>query len=320
MTQAPIDATGGESKRRPRPSQSTADTGSATTSFASPDPDAQRRRDLALFLKTKRAALAPQSVGLQPGRRRRASGLLREEVAQRAGISPAWYTWMEQGREISPSTEVLEQLAEALLLTASERTHLLTLARPVPAARTTMSFSHEAPDVLVAWLRGLDQPAYALNGRWDVLAWNESACRLLGDFASVAPADRNILRMIFLWQHWRELFVEWQCVAASSVAQFRAETARHSGVPDLLEFTNTLARDSEEFARMWHAREVDMPQLKVKRMRHAELGLIELTYAPLRPRGVAADISVSVYGGQGYRKEENTLAKTQRARRRTKRF
>lgn len=152
--------------------------------------------------------------------------------------------------------------------------------------------------MLVSWLRGLDQPAYALNGRWDVLAWNESACRLLGNFASVAPVDRNILRMIFLWQHWRDLFVEWECVAASSVAQFRAETARHSGSPELLEFTSRLARDSEEFAHLWHARAVDTPQLKTKRLRHAELGLIELTYAPLRPRGVAADISVSVYGGQ----------------------
>ena len=246
----------------------------------------------------KRAAVVPQSVGLQPGPRRRASGLLREEVAQRAGISPAWYTWLEQGREINPSLEVLEQLAAALLLTASERTHLLTLARPATSARTSMRFSHEAPDVLVSWLRGLDQPAYALNGRWDVLAWNEPACRLLGDFASVAPGDRNILRMVFLWQHWRKLFVEWECVAASCVAQFRAETARHAGSPELLEFTSTLARDSAEFTRLWHARAVDMPQLKVKRLRHAEFGLLELTYAPLRPRGVAADISVSVYGGQ----------------------
>lgn len=241
----------------------------------------------------KRAAVAPQSVGLQPGRRRRAGGLLREEVAQRAGISPAWYTWLEQGREINPSTEVLEHLAAALLLTPSERTHLLTLARP--AAST--SFARAAPEVLVAFLRGLDQPAYALNGRWDVLAWNESACRLLGDFASVAATDRNLLRMIFLWQHWRELFVEWECVAASSVAQFRAETARHSGSPELLELVSTLARDSPEFARRWHRRQVDTPQLKTKKLRHARLGLIELTYAPLRPRGVAPDISVSVYGG-----------------------
>jgi transcriptional regulator with XRE-family HTH domain len=94
------------------------------------DADAQRRRELALFLKAKRAAVAPQKVGLRPGRRRRTHRLLREEVAQRAGISPTWYTWLEQGREINPSTEVLERLAEALLLTRSERAHVMTLARP----------------------------------------------------------------------------------------------------------------------------------------------------------------------------------------------
>ena len=248
-----------------------------------------------MFLKMKRAAVAPHRVGLQPGRRRRANGLLREEVAQRAGISPTWYTWLEQGREINPSTEVLEQLAAALLLTAGERTHLLTLARPNAAARTSQRFSQTLPDVLISWLQGLDQPAYALNGRWDVLGWNEPTCRLLGDFASVPPADRNIVRMIFLWGHWRELFVEWDCLVASVVAQFRAETARYAGAPELLALTSTLEQDSAEFARLWHARAVDVPQLKTKRLRHSELGLIDLTYAPLRPRGVANDVSVSVY-------------------------
>jgi transcriptional regulator with XRE-family HTH domain len=296
MTQAPIGTTGGEFRRAGRSSQTSVDTGSPTTSFAA-DPDAQRRSELALFLKAKRAALSPQSIGLQPGRRRRASGLLREEVAQRAGISPTWYTWLEQGREINPSAEVLEQLADALQLTTSERAHLVTLAKP-NAARSTLQFSREAPPMLVSWINGLDQPAYVLNGRWDVLAWNESACRLLGDFASLPNADRNILRMIFLWEHWRTLFADCDGLAASAVAQFRAEAARHAGSPDLLALTSTLARDSVEFATLWQARQLDVMQLKAKRLRHAELGIIDLTYAPLRPRGVANDLSVVVYSRQ----------------------
>jgi transcriptional regulator with XRE-family HTH domain len=257
--------------------------------------DVQRRRELALFLKAKRAAVLPQSVGLRPGRRRRANGLLREEVAQRAGISPTWYTWLEQGREINPSTEVLGQLADALLLTSSEGRHLVTLARPTAPSRTSPRFSREAPGVLLSWMKGLDQPAYVLNGRWDVLAWNEPAARLLGDFASLPTADRSILRMIFLWEHWRNLFVDWECLAVSAVAQFRAETARHCGAPELLAFTETLASESTHFARLWHARAVDVPQFKVKRLRHAGLGPVELTYAPLRPRGVAGDLAVVVY-------------------------
>ena len=298
MTQTPIGTPGSEFKRPDRASQTSADTGSASTSFVGGDPDAQRRAELALFLKAKRAALSPQSVGLPTGRRRRASGLLREEVAQRAGISPAWYTWLEQGREINPSAAVLAQLADALLLTAGERTHLVTLAKPNAAARSTLQFSREAPPMLVSWINGLDQPAYVLNGRWDVLAWNDSARRLLGDFASLAAADRNILRMIFLWEHWRTLFADCDGLAASAVAQFRAETARHAGAPDLHELTSTLVRDSAEFASLWHARQLDRLQLKAKRLRHAELGIVDLTYAPLRPRGVADDLSVVVYSMQ----------------------
>ena len=236
-------------------------------------------------------------MGLRTARRRRASGLLREEVAQRAGISPTWYTWLEQGREINPSAEVLDQLAEALLLTASERAHLVTLAKP-NAAAATLQFSREAPPMLVSWINGLDQPAYVLNGRWDVLAWNESARRVLGDFASLASEDRNILRMTFLWDHWHTLFADCEGLVASSVAQFRAETARHAGAPELLALTNQLAQDSAEFAALWQERQLDVIQLKAKRLRHAELGILDLTYAPLRPRGVANDLSVIVYSLQ----------------------
>jgi transcriptional regulator with XRE-family HTH domain len=85
-------------------------------------------------------------------------------VAQRAGICPAWYTWLEQGREINPSAEVLEQLADALQLTTSERAHLVTLAKPNATARSTLQFSREAPPMLVSWINGLEQPAYVLNG------------------------------------------------------------------------------------------------------------------------------------------------------------
>jgi transcriptional regulator with XRE-family HTH domain len=298
MTHTPGDVSGNES-RADRPAiQTIRDAGSATTPLPLRDADAQRRRELALFLKAKRAAVAPQKVGLRPGRRRRTRGLLREEVAQRAGISPTWYTWLEQGREINPSTEVLERLAEALLLTRSERAHVMTLARPFATARASLRFSHEVSPVLRSWIHGLAQPAYVLNGRWDLLAWNEAAVRLLGDFAALPMDDRNILRLIFLWPHWRSLFVDWECLAESVVAQFRAETARHSGAPELLQLTDALTRESTEFARLWHARAVDVPQLKVKRLQHPKWGAFELTYAPLRPRGVADDLSVVVYSAR----------------------
>jgi transcriptional regulator with XRE-family HTH domain len=283
-----------DDSRRVIASQTSRAAGSAATTFTV-DADEQRRSDLAAFLKSRRAAIAPEAVGLSPSPRRRAAGLLREEVAQRAGISLTWYVWMEQGREIRPSADVIEHLADALLLNDSERDHLMTLARPDPSARWSPAFSHEAPDDLRAWISGLDQPAYALNGRCDVLAWNEAARTMLADFTAVPERDRNILRMIFLWPDWRTLFLDWECLAASSVAQFRAETARFAGHAEIEALTSSLVDDSPLFARLWNAREVDGPRLKTKRMNHPRFGPLELSYAPLRPRGVAKDISVVVY-------------------------
>jgi transcriptional regulator with XRE-family HTH domain len=287
----------GETSGGANRSQTTGDTGIAGTTFAA-DPDAQRRGELARFLRAKRAAIAPGRVGLRSTRRRRAQGLLREEVAQRAGISPTWYTWLEQGREIKPSADVLEHLADALLLNESERDHLKTLATPDPAVRWRRRFSAEAPQTLTSWLDGLDQPAYVLNGRWDVLAWNKPAADILGDFAVVPRDDRNILRMIFLWPAWRRLFIEWDCLAASAVAQFRAETARYAGAEELDALTRDLVRDSADFALLWNVRAVDGPRLTTKRMLHPRLGAIDLTYAPLQPKGVAGDLSVVVYSPQ----------------------
>jgi transcriptional regulator with XRE-family HTH domain len=278
--------------------QTSAGTGSRTTTFDS-DPDEQRRADLALFLKAKRASIAPEAVGIRSFRRRRVSGLLREEVAQRAGISLTWYVWMEQGREMTPSMDVLEHLADALLMTDAERDHLMTLARPDPSSRWAPDFTHEAPHDLQQWIAGLDQPAYVLNGRWDVLAWNDAAADMLADFAAVPESDRNILRMIFLWSDWQELFLEWECLAASSVAQFRAETARYAGHGEIERLTSELSRDSNAFALLWNARGIDGPRLKTKRMRHPRFGDMELSYAPLQPRGVPEDLSVIVYAPVG---------------------
>ena len=291
-----VAARGHDPKPSTATSQTSGNAGIGSTSFGVADPDERRRRELAQFLKAKRAGIAPESVGLRRTWRRRARGLLREEVAQRAGISPTWYVWLEQGRDIRPSADVLEHLADALALTDSERAYLLALARTGVAAKHV--FSCAAPPALTAWLDGLDQPAYAINGRCDVLGWNRPATALLGDFASVVPADRNIMRMIFLWPEWRRRFVDWDRLAASAVAQFRASTARYAGTAELAAFVRDLAHDSGDFAALWNARGVETPQLKVKRMQHPELGAIDLTYAQLQPKGVAADLSVIVYSPQ----------------------
>jgi len=254
-----------------------------------------RRVEFGDFLRSRREKLSPKTVGLPAGLRRRTAGLRREEVAQLAGIGVDWYIRLEQGRTVSPSVTTVDALARALRLSKTEHAHLKALARDGDRRAFTREI---VPPPILRLIESLPHPAYITGRRWDVLAWNEAALRLLGDFATLPTGDRTILRMIFLWPHWRSLFVDWESLAESVVAQFRAETARHSGAPELLELTDALARDSTEFARLWHARAVEVPQLKVKRLQHAELGPVELTYAPLRPRGVADDLSVVVYSAR----------------------
>jgi len=268
-----------------------ADTSTATNTFPHA---AARRAELSEFLRTKRAGVTPARVGLRAGARRRTAGLRREEVAQLAGISPTWYVWLEQGRDIRASADVLAQLADALLLSAAERAHLYALAKPADLALP--NFSVQLPAVLKQWITGLDrQPAYVLNGRWDILDWNLAASTIFGDFAAVPPNRRNVLQMIFDWQPWRELFADWSCLAEFAAAQFRADTARYAGHPQIAALIEEVRASSPEFARVWNEGAIAAPRLTVKRIHHPTLGLLSLTFAALRPQGAADDISVVVY-------------------------
>jgi transcriptional regulator with XRE-family HTH domain len=272
-------------------SKTMADTSTGTNTFPHA---AARRAELSAFLRTKRAGVMPAHVGLRAGARRRTAGLRREEVAQLAGISPTWYVWLEQGRNIRASTDVLAQLADALLLSAAERAHLYALARP--AESVLPDFSVQTPEVLKHWIAGLDrQPAYVLNGRWDILDWNTAASTIFGDFVAVPANRRNVLQMIFSWQPWRELFADWQSLAEFAAAQFRADTARYAGHPQIAALIDEVRASSPEFSRVWNAGAIAAPRLTVKRIHHPTLGLRSLTFAALRPQGAADDISVVVY-------------------------
>src|SRR5215469_5605486 len=130
----------------------------------------ERNLALADFLRKRRASLAPTEVGLPPGLRRRTPGLRREEVAQLANMGTSWYVWLEQGRDVHPSRQVLESLAQALRLTANERRHLFLLAgQPLPAP--VSSAQERATPALQQVLDDLSPtPAYAIGRRYDFLA------------------------------------------------------------------------------------------------------------------------------------------------------
>src|SRR4051794_25097204 len=146
----------------------------------SPPPSQARRAELSDFLRQRRAQVSPERFGIERNGRRRTPGLRREEIAQLAGVGLSWYTWLEQGRDIKPSAQVLDALARVLELDAGERAHLFHLARvelPLPDP----DYLHEAPPELRALVDALvPHPAYLLSPRTDVLAWNRAAAGLLG--------------------------------------------------------------------------------------------------------------------------------------------
>src|SRR5271154_5632899 len=180
---------------------------------------------LGTYLKDRRTRLDPAAFGLS-GARRRTPGLRREEVAQRANISPTWYTWLEQGRGGAPSAEVLDRIARALMLTDVEREHvfLLGLGRP-PEVR------YRATDGITPRLqRVLDalepSPALIRTATWDVVAWNHAATEMLTDYGSLPPDQRNVLRFIFLDPRVRAAQDDWESVARFVVGAFRVDAAR----------------------------------------------------------------------------------------------
>ncbi|MFD8749879.1 helix-turn-helix transcriptional regulator [Kitasatospora sp. NPDC059577] len=242
---------------------------------------------LGAFLRTRRSRLRPEDVALPDyGGRRRVRGLRREETAQLAGVSVDYYTRMEQGRVPNPSTAVLDALARALRLDEDETRHLHRLAQPGPPARRTPPPPSDRRQVRPMLRRLLEElrdiPAVVMGRRMDVLAWNAAACALLGDYAALEPAERNIARITFLDPASRELFADWSACARENVAYLRLEAGRHPDDLQLAALVGELSLKSEEFCHWWAEHPVQDKTSGTKRFRHPVVGELELTYETLR--------------------------------------
>ena len=240
-----------------------------------------RRREFGAFLRSRREKLTPASVGLPEGFRRRTPGLRREEVALLAGVGATWYTWLEQGRDVRASAEVLSALADALRLDAAERRHLFALSDR-PPTETISQGPEQVPESLRRMLASLSgQPAYILGRRWDVLAWNSAAVALFGDYGLLQGDARNTIHRVFIDPTHRQLLVDWESVAATSLAMFRADSARYAGDPDFERLVTTLMRDSPEFRAWWPRQEVQRPLAGHKRLCHPHGGMMTFEYTAL---------------------------------------
>ncbi|WP_181166023.1 MULTISPECIES: helix-turn-helix transcriptional regulator [unclassified Mesorhizobium] len=247
---------------------------------------------LAAFLKDRRTRLDPSSFGFSG--RRRTPGLRREEVAQRANISPTWYTWLEQGRGGAPSADVLNRIAKGLLLTEAEREHLFMLGLGRPPEVRYIGADGVSPRLqrLIDTLEA--SPALIKTATWDVVAWNRAAQIVMTDYSTLPPGQRNILRFMFLSPTIRAKQHDWENLARFVVGAFRADAARAGAVSEVAQLVDELCSASPEFAALWREHDVLSHGDGTKRLKHPELGDIELEYSAFAVDG-RPDLSLTVY-------------------------
>ncbi len=214
----------------------------------------RRRRELAEFLRDRRARLDPRDLGLPPRRRRRTPGLRREDVAERASLSIAWYTSLEQGRPVNPSRAVVAAIADALRLSGADRSYLFTLAghSPPPAGPTA------GPDavLLQALVDSVHAPAYCTDARTNVLAWNAAACRVFGNYGDWPPNRRNLLWLLFEEPSFAERLVDREEYAARVVQTFRSRSESYLDDVAAIAMVEDLRRRSAQFKALWDAHDV----------------------------------------------------------------
>jgi transcriptional regulator with XRE-family HTH domain len=248
---------------------------------------------LGVFLRDRRSRLDAAAFGLGGGRRR-TPGLRREEVALRANISPTWYTWLEQGRGGAPSAAVLNRIAVGLMLTEPEREHLFILGIGRPPEP-----HYKASDEITPRLqRVLDalpfSPAIIKTATWDVVAWNPAAAKVLTDYGTLPRGQRNILRMMFSESRIQAAQEDWCSVARYVVAAFRAGAARAGAGAEIAELVEELSKSSPEFRALWRDNDIASHAGGMKRLRHPELGLIELEFSAFAIDG-RPDLGMIVY-------------------------
>lgn len=248
---------------------------------------------LGTYLKDRRTRLDAAAFGFG-GSRRRTPGLRREEVAQRASISPTWYTWLEQGRGGAPSADVLDRIARALMLTDVEREHLFLIGLGRPPEVRYQASGAVSPR-LQRVLDALESsPAIIRTVTWDVVAWNRAATIMLTDYSKLPREQRNILRLIFSEPRVRAAQYDWESVARFVVAAFRADAARAGAVSHVAEFVDEMCRLSPEFAKLWADNDVRSYGEGVKHLRHPVLGPIAFEYSAFAVDG-RPDLGMVVY-------------------------
>jgi transcriptional regulator with XRE-family HTH domain len=257
--------------------------------------EAQRRRALGEFLKARRRQVVRAEHGLPPTGRRSALGLRREEISYLSGVSITWYTWLEQGRQIKPSRQVLDAIAQTLRLSVAEHAYILSLAghsAPEPAAesppQTALGHVQRLLDALATY------PAYAIARDWTVSGWNVAYEALYPNVATAPMADRNLLWLVFTDPHLRELMADWDFISRRFLAQFRAEAGPRLGHPSFSRLVRRLLEASEPFRAAWEDHDIEGFTPRERLFHHPVVGDLHLEQHVLTPSD-HPDLHVVVY-------------------------
>jgi transcriptional regulator with XRE-family HTH domain len=243
-------------------------------------------KELGQLLRSRRERLRPADVGLPPGSRRRTAGLRREEVAMLASLSTTYYTFLEQGRPVRPSAQVLDALAAALRMSAAERRYLEVLAHGPDGAGVAVP-DEAPPEVLAPAVADLVQrldpcPALVKGRRWDVLAANQAARELFTDWMALPRGQRNLVRWMFVSSRAREVYLEWEAEARAMLGRFRLAAARHPADPGFQDLIAALRRDSAEVRDWWPRHDVAAVGSGSKKLCHPRLGPVDYTHVVLQ--------------------------------------
>lgn len=244
--------------------------------------DRARREALAEFLRARRESLQPEDIGIPRRGRRRVKGLRRHEVADAAAVSVTWYTWLEQGRDIHATPQVIEALARALQLDDSEHSYLCRLAGVTPKA--TQLGRTQAGDSLIALVDSLlPNPAQLMLPATDLINWNDAYSRLFVDPSTLAAEDRNALWIQVMCPEVRHRLVDWEAETQLVVGRFRAEAAKYPGDPHFRRIIDRLSAESTLFRSIWARHEVRGFEDRVKTIEHPEVGEVRVRLVKLRP-------------------------------------
>jgi transcriptional regulator with XRE-family HTH domain len=236
------------------------------------------------FLRSCRARIKPSELGLPQGRRPRTAGLRREDVAALSGVSVSWYTWLEQGRDMRVSDDMLERLCHTLKLSEDERVYLFSLVQH-RAPRTRRDTQKEAPADIVRMVEGLTVPAICMNRRWDVLAWNRLNTIFYRDYATIPVAERNLLEVLLVRPVHHMSATELENTARRLIARLRFEYSNGADDPKFEALIRRLETRSPLFRRIWRIPEFTLRAYGVHRFRHPRYGELAFEHTSSVPDG-----------------------------------